>query len=113
MKEINFEGIGEVVVTIGASNLADPKKVVRMNDSDWVIPCMDGQNFVGVLLNKHGNYGSLQIKGFATLSYTGTMKAGWNNLVANSFGGVRQDDAGARYLVVRVDETASTAVVWL
>lgn len=113
MKEINFNGIGEVVITMGVNPEMKPGTVVRMIESDWVTPCMDGQDFVGVLRNVNGYYGALQIKGFACVNYTGDVEPGWCKLVSNGQGGVRSDDEGTRYLVVRVDEEAGTIVLWL
>ena len=113
MKEINFDGIGEVVVTMGVNADMGPGMVVRMVESDWVTPGLDRQDFVGVLLNVNGYYGSVQIKGFATVPYTGDMAPGWRKLVTNGMNGVRMDDEGERYLVVRINEDEKTAVILL
>ena len=113
MSKISYEGVGELVVSIGVTEEVTPGEVVRMLDNDLVCHCEDGDLFCGVALKVDVTCGSMQVKGFATVTYSEDMDVGWMNLVANGMGGVRVDDNGIPKLVVCKDEDAMTAVICL
>ena len=113
MSKISYEGVGELVVSIGMTEEVKTGAVVRMLDNDLVCPCEDGELFCGVALKSDGICGSMQVKGFATVPYSENMNVGWMNLVANGMGGVRVDEKGIPKLVVCKDEDAMTAVICL
>lgn len=113
MNMISYEGIGEVAVTIRVDSALKVGMVVRMEENDQACPCMGGEDFCGVLLNRNGDYGCVQVKGFVTVRFSGDLAPGWVNLVSNGVGGVRAFDSGMRTLVTHVDNNAKTAVICL
>ena len=113
MSMISFEGIGEVMATIYMTDSVEVGKVVRSLENDWVRGCSDGDLFCGVAVKRNGYVGSMQVKGFVRVPYTGDLKLGWKFLVANDGGGVREGTDGVRALVIQVDEDNGTAVICL
>lgn len=114
MNKISYEGVGEMVVSIGMTEEVTPGEVVRMLDNDLACPCADGELFCGVALKADKVCGSMQVKGFVTVPYSGeSMAVGWMKLAANGMGGVRVNDNGIPMLVVCKDEDAMTAVICL
>ena len=110
----SYEGIGEMVVSVGMTEEVNSGEVVRMMSSDMVCPCEDGELFCGVALKADKICGSMQLKGFVTVPYSGEgMDVGWMKLAANGMGGVRVDANGKPMLVIRKDEDAMTIVVCL
>lgn len=113
MDKFKFEGIGEVVVSIYLNQSVQPGTVVCMLDNNWAHACLNGNQFCGVALKRKGEMGSVQVKGFARVSYSGELKHGWKPLVADGNGGVREDANGIQRLVIQVDEEEHTAVICL
>ena len=113
MNMISYEGIGEVAATVRVSDAVKAGMVVRVEENDLVCPCISGEEFCGVILNRNGDYGCMQVKGFVTVRFTGTMEPGWVNLIANGIGGVRAVDSGMRTLVIHADNEKKTAVICL
>ena len=113
MSIISYEGIGQVVATIEMASNVQPGYVVRIPQNDLVFACKDGDEFIGVALTNDGQYGCVQVKGFATVRYTGSVSLGWNTLVGDGNGGVRQADSGVRVFITSVDEENGTAVICL
>lgn len=113
MNMISYEGIGEVVVTVSMEKQLKAGSVVHILDNDVAGPCEDGEVFCGVALKVGGGIGSMQVKGFVCVPYTGEMKLGWMNLVANGEGGVRPGENGLQVLVAQLNAEEQTAMICL
>jgi hypothetical protein len=113
MNKISYEGIGELVVSIGVTQEVKPGEVVRMLDNNLACHCEDGDMICGVARKVDMICGSMQVKGFVTVAYSEELDVGWMNLVADGMGGVRMDDNGMPMLVVHKDADAMTAVICL
>ena len=113
MDKFKFDGIGEVVVSIYLNEGVQPGTVVCMLDNNWAHSCLNGSQFCGVALKRKGEMGSMQVKGFVRVSYSGELIQGWVPLVADGYGGVREDANDIQRLVIQVDEEEHTAVICL
>ena len=113
MNMISYEGIGEVVATVAMPDEIKVGAPVRMKDNDQVCACTSGEVFCGIALKRNGNIGCMQVKGFVSVPYSGTIQPGWVTLVANGNGGVRSDTNGRSILVVCADSGSKTAVICL
>ena len=113
MNVFEFDGIGEVVVSLLLDGDAYPGTVVRMLENNWACVCQDGDQFVGVTLKNKCEMGSVQVKGFVRVIYSGELDHGWKPLVANGSGGVREDASGIQRLVIQVNPEEHSAVICL
>ena len=111
---ISFHGIGQVCATYLGSNISEGH-VVKMSDRGVVAACADGNDFCGVAMCCKDDACSVQVMGFVTVGYSGTVPAvGWATLAANGAGGVKTvTDGGRSYLVVNADTTAKTVTIKL
>ena len=114
MSKISFEGIGQQVATFEAAAGVTAGHVVKMADNGKVSKCSEGDGFCGVALNVRGGCAGVQLRGFVTLKCAGSETVGYNSLVADGSGGVKKaTSGGVNVLVVSVDATAKTCVVFL
>ncbi len=116
MKQISFESIGAVVATFQCGDDIAMGEVVMVTDSDTVEASSTSGAFCGVALSdeEENGYVAVQVGGFATVSYTGTVAKGFVTLAADGSGGVKTVTSGGReHLVVSVDSTEGTAVIRL
>jgi len=113
MSWISYEGIGEVAMSVGLLDTVQAGMPVCFHENGWVCPAEDGEQFCGVAMKRRGDLGTVQVKGFVSVPYTGSLDLGWNKLAANGEGGIRQDEAGLMILVAEVDEDAGAAVICL
>ena len=111
---ISFHGIGRECATF-LSTTAKEGQVVKMSGRGTVGPCSAGDDFCGVALCCRDDACSVQVNGFAAVSYTGTVPAvGWTALAADGSGGVKGVEIGGRvWLVVDADTTAKTVTIKL
>lgn len=117
---VSFDGIGQVCATFLGSGLSEGQ-VVRMTGSGTAGACGDGEGFCGAAICCKDDACSVQVRGFVTVSYTGTApSAGWAALCGNGQGGVRavssaegSTDESTRCLVVDVDTTAKAVTILL
>ncbi len=106
---VSYEGFNMNALTFHCSSKINKGMAVKINKSDSVVPCADGDVFHGFAVEGDDKYVSVQLKGIVTVPYTGTAPtAGLNKLGANSNGGVKVSTNGSEFLVVSVDETAKT-----
>ena len=111
MSDFSFEDIGAVVATFQVSGEVKGGQVVKVSASRTVAPCTAGDKFCGVALEPRAGGAAVQVKGFVTVSCTGTLTPGWALLAADGKGGVQtaaagSDDAdpgGVEALVVSAD----------
>ena len=108
---VSFEDIGRISVTFGQEG-CEGGMVCKVGGNGLVVPCADGEKFCGIVEHIRGNHAAVQVAGFAEVSITGAVTAGYVNLCADGQGGVKAG-AGREYLVVSVNENAKTAVIKL
>ena len=111
MSKISFDGIGEVVATFTCGKDVKAGQVVKLTGNGAVDACSDGDRFCGVALTAEDGYAAVQVGGLVKVTATSGLTAGWNKLLANSAGGVKQDSAqtptGGDYLVISVDSSGA------
>ena len=100
---VSFEEIGHLSATF--RNIGSvPGAVGKVNFQGNTANCMAGDPFLGVTESVSGYYAAVQIAGFAWVSYSGSNPGnGYCKLSADGQGGVKLDDNGRGYWVVRVD----------
>ena len=111
MSDFSFEDIGAVAATFQVSGEVKGGQVVKVSVSRTVAPCTAGDKFCGVALEPRAGGAAVQVKGFVTVTCTGTLTPGWALLAADGKGGVQaaaagSDDAdpvGVEVLVVSAD----------
>lgn len=113
MKKLGYEGIGEVVVTMGVSGDVERGTPVCMQENGVVRPCGEGEAFCGIALGSRGEYGAVQVKGFVSVEYSGDLAVGWADLAADGDGGVCQAEGGLKTLVIQADKDECVAVICL
>lgn len=105
---VSFGGFNENTATFKTTEEIAKGTAVKMSDSGTVTPCADGDIFCGIANDASGGYVSVQLSGAVTVKFSGSApEAGYANLVCGS-DGVKADGSGREYLVVAVNETAST-----
>lgn len=111
---ISFHGIGQVCATFLGNDITEGH-VVKMKDRGVAAACADGNDFFGVAMCCKDDACSVQVAGFVTIAYSGTVPSvGWATLAANGAGGVKTVSEGGRsYLVVSADTTAKTVTIKL
>ena len=113
MKKLGYEGIGEVFVTVVMSEDLERGIPVCMEGNGAVRPCEAGEVFCGISTGCRGEFGGMQVKGFATVPYSDELAVGWATLTADGDGGVCQSETGLKALVVHVDEDEGIATICL
>ena len=83
MSDFSFEDIGAVVATFQVSGEVKGGQVVKVSASRTVAPCTAGDKFCGVALEPRAGGAAVQVKGFVTVSCTGTLTPGWAVLAAD------------------------------
>lgn len=111
---ISFHGIGQECATF-LSTTAVEGQVVKMSGRGAVGACSDGDDFCGVAVCRRDDACSVQVSGFVTVGYSGTVPAvGYTALSANGAGGVKTASTGGTvHLVVDADTTAKTVTIKL
>lgn len=105
---ISFEEIGHLSVTLPAGN-CKVGGVCIVDNSGSAVSCTAQTAFCGVVEAVRGKKAAVQIHGFVTLPYTGSIPSGgYCGLSANGTGGVQVDSSAKQYLVVLVDLTRKT-----
>ena len=107
--KISYEGIGQWAATFACDN-AVAGQVVKVSENAKVSGCADGEHFGGVVLSvsRDGTACSVAMGGMQTVSCSGGVVPGWNNLSADGNGGVKSDENGKSYLVVNVNDSEQT-----
>ena len=112
---VSFDGVGQVCATFQGGGLTDGQ-VVQVSGRGTVSACGAGDAFCGVVSHGNDDACSVQVRGFVTLSYSGTAPSlGKARLCADGKDGVKTaaDGAGAEYLTVDVDTALKTVTVLL
>lgn len=107
---ISFEGIGQWAATFSCIGVQEGD-LVKISGNGQVAVCSADDRFCGqaVSLGRDASACSVQLGGFITAGYTGTVPVpGYAGLSADGSGGVKADAAGRVYLVAAVDTAAAT-----
>lgn len=105
---VSFGGFNENTATFKSTEEITKGTAVKMSESNTVTACTDGDIFCGIACDCDGSYASVQLSGAVTVKYSGTApKTGYEYLVSGN-GGVKVDGSGREYLVVAINEAAST-----
>ena len=110
---ISFNGIGQVCATFLGAGITEGH-VVKMSGRGTVHSCSDGDSFCGVAVCGKDDAASVQVRGFVTTGYSGTVPAvGWTALAADSAGGVKTVTTGGRACLVVDADTAAKTVTFM
>lgn len=105
---VSFGGFNSNTATFKTAADLENGCPVKISESNTVAACADGDVFCGFVIDGEGGYASVQLSGAVTAAYTGAAPAvGYEKLVSDGTG-VKASDGGREYLVLAVDETAST-----
>lgn len=105
---ISNKGYGEEFITLYSESENVGKPVV-ISANDTCAKADDGDNFTGILINARNGLGSVQIRGYVELPYSGTSPIlGETVLAADGNGGVKSAASGKAVTVLKVDTTCNT-----
>lgn len=105
---VSFNGFNENTATFRANEEIQSGAPVKMSESDTVAACASGEAFCGFAIECSGGYASVQLSGTVKANFSGTApEVGYAKLVSDG-DGVTVSDSGREYLVISVDESAST-----
>ena len=110
---VSFKGIGQWCATFMGAELSEGS-VVKVSAAGEVSACENSDGFIGVVVCTDKDTATVQLGGFAELSYTGTApELGCVGLAADDNGGVLASESGEKYWVVDKDEAAQTVMILL
>ena len=111
---IAWQGSGQGCGTVRGGTGGEGE-LVKVRGGGTGAACGDGDRFCGVAVCKKDDACAVQVAGFVTVGYTGTVPAvGWSALAANGSGGVKSVSTGGQtLLVVDADTTAKTVTILL
>ena len=112
MSKFSFEEMGAVTVSFAADTGVKGGQVVKVTEDGTVGPCADGDAFCGVALEPRNGAAAVQVKGFVTVSCTGSLTLGWTALAADGKGGVKAATSGGVTALV-VSASGGSAVICL
>lgn len=105
---VSFGGFNANTATFKTGADLENGCAVKISEADTVAACAEGEVFCGFVIDGEGGYASVQLSGAVTAAYTGSAPAlGYSKLVSGG-SGVKAAESGREYLVLSVDETAST-----
>lgn len=109
---LSYEGIGQWAATFACGDVQEGQ-VVKISAADTVAACSAGDGFCGVVLSKARDGGacSVALGGMVTVPCTSVPAVGWAKLSADGSGGVKADEGGREYLVVRAESKTVTFVL--
>ena len=112
---IFLNGIDAKYITMEAGNKLTPGKVCYTSKNCTADDAAEDETFLGVTKAVRGDLATVQIAGFVTLPYSGSIYApGFHYLCADKNGGVKVAELGGReHLVVEIDEQAGTVGLFL
>lgn len=105
---VSFGGFNSNTATFKTAAEIEGGCGVKISDSNTVEACADGDSFCGFVINGDGGYASVQLSGTVTASYTGAAPELGYTKLASDGKGVKASESGREYLVISVDEAAST-----
>lgn len=105
---VAFDGFNRNTATFKITEDIEAGTAVKITESAQVEPCADGDAFCGFVENGDNGYAAVQLSGAVTAVYSGSAPEVGFAKLASDGSGVKASDSGREYLVVAVDETAST-----
>lgn len=111
-----YDSIGQVCITAEVESDLPVKSICVYDDMNYAIAASEGDNIQGVLVARHKDRGTIQVRGFVTVPFTGTTTphVGFCPLVAAANGaGVKVQTGEKEYLVTELDNTAKTVTFML
>ena len=72
--KVSFEGIGQVCATFLGSGLTEGQ-VVKVSGRGTAAPCGEGDPFCGVAVHSAGDACAVQVRGFASVEFSGEAPA--------------------------------------
>lgn len=109
-----FHGLGQQLATFETAATADDRGKVCKMTGGGVAASAAGEDVCGVICDVRGGAAAVQLRGYVEVAYSGTAPTcGWCKLCADGNGGVKTGTGAHEFLVVSVDETASTIGLWL
>ena len=112
MSKFSFEDIGAVTATFAADQGVEGGQVVKVTANSTVGACADGDDFCGVALEPRKGAAAVQVKGFVTVSCTGSLTLGWTAPAADGKGGGKAAASGGVTALV-VSASGGSAVICL
>ncbi len=110
---VSFKGIGQWCATFMGAQLQEGS-VVKVSKNGEAVACESGDGFIGAVICIDGEAATVQLGGFAEVTYTGTAPTlGYVGLAADGKGGVQASESGKTYWVVDKDETAQSIMILL
>lgn len=113
--KVSFNGFNETVATFETETEIAQGKLVKMSANGTVEACVADDAFIGVTVKSESDAASVQLKGYAKLTYSGTSapSVGYNKFSSDANGNLTVDTDGKEYLVIDVDTTAKTVGIML
>ena len=110
--KLSYEGIGQWAATFACDDLAEGE-LVKVSANGTVAACAAGDDFCGMVLSvgRGGDACAVALGGMVTVPCTSVPAVGWAKLSADGSGGVKADEGGREYLVVRAESKTVTFVL--
>lgn len=107
--DISFLGYDEKVATFEADSTLEAGDLVKLNANFKVEPAdTDGDVFCGKAVNVRGGYAGVQLGGYMTADYSGTVTLGYQTVAIDGNGKVEVAATGGnKVLVINIDTTNS------
>lgn len=105
---VSFSGFNENTATFKANEEIQSGVPVKMSESDTVTAAASGEAFCGFAVECSGGYAAIQLSGTVKAAFSGTAPEVGYAKLASDGEGVTASDSGREYLVISVDENAST-----
>ncbi|MBO5230665.1 MAG: hypothetical protein J6B52_04540 [Clostridia bacterium] len=105
---VSFGGFNSNTATFKTAADLENGCPVKISESNTVEACANGEAFCGIAAGSDNGYASVQLIGAVTAVYSGSAPAVGYSKLASDGAGVKASDSGREYLVLAVDEAAST-----
>ena len=105
---VSFGSFNENTATFKVTEDIAKNSAVKMSESNTVAACSGGEAFIGIAHKCDGGYASVQLSGTVKAAYSGSAPAVGYTKLAGDGDKVTASENGREYLVVAVDENAST-----
>ena len=109
-----LNGFDRKEVTFNAGVGASEGKTVKLLSKSTIGAAAAGADFLGVCVLIRNGLASVVLRGYVTVSYTGTAPVlGYNKLTADGAGGVKVNEDGRHILVADIDSVNGTCGIVL
>lgn len=109
-----LNGFERKEVTFNTSASVKEGETVNLMSKSTLGLAIADSNFCGVCSSIRGKSASLVLKGYVTVSYSGTAPSiGYNKLAADGLGGVQVSESGRHILVADIDKGTLTCGIIL